>query len=654
MKTATNKIIALLAAGIALGATPDKAVNACSWAAENIKLTDGPEAGKFWNPDKTPEFQEIADLLATSSLSTQVWVRKSAQLGLTTFGVAWIGSLIDTSPDTMAVTLPTEIDVKNFNSETLQDTIEQSPSLSKKVKTNKSRSSEGSTSTLKKFPGGWLRLLGAHSASQLRRRTIKFLYNDEVDEYPLDLEKQGDPMKMLDARQIAFHKTGDYKKFCTSTPTIKGISRIDAGFENGDQRFRYVPCPHCRHFHTFDFWKLKYEKTWPHKAHYFCGECGGEITYQNQEWMRAAANGAHWRAHNEKGSYPSFHLDAMYSAFTTWDHMVAEWLTAEGSPEKLKTFYNLWLGQSFEVEGDAPDAEKLYNRRADYRPGVIPAGGLFLTLGADVQQNRIEIEVVAWGVGKTSYSVERGVLEGDTMQPHVWGLLAQVMAGEWRDAYGNKRKIEMACIDAGYRPQKVYEFCRARHNAIAIKGAHGHLSAVIGTPSKQDITASGAKRRRSVMLWPVGVWQLKAELYGLLNMEGPSESGGYPPGWCFFPNGDLYDMAFFQGLTSESLVDKIVRGTIHKVWVRNTKFRNEPLDCRVYAMAAAYKLGMGTFTADHWQNLVERFGGPPSRAQLDLLDDLTKPAPPKKVAAERPAGDLKTGRRVQGSGRSVN
>lgn len=640
------KAAALILAGFAAGIMPDKSVNACEWASTNMKVTDGPKAGKNFDPTLTPEFDEIAEVMKPGHPCTQAAVRKSSQLGLTTLGIAVVGTWIDTAPNTMAMVLPTAEDVKQFNAETLQELIQESPALRSKVKSQTSRSTKGSTTTLKRFTGGWLRLLGAHSAAGLRRKTIKYILADEVDEYPLDLEGQGDPMEMLHARQISFHKSGEYKIMLFSTPTIEGISRIDAAFEKGDQRFYFVPCPHCKHMHTYDFWKLKYEKKWPHNAHYFCAECGGQITYKDQAAMRAKESGARWIATNDNGGYPSFHLDAMYSGFTTWDHLVATFLKAEGSPEKLKTFYNLWLGRAFKVQSEAPDAEKLYNRRSDYAPGRIPAGGLFLTLGADVQQARIELEVVAWGIGKTSYSVERGVLTGDTMQPEVWAKLAQVLAGEWSDQYGRKRKIEMACIDAGYRPQKVYEFCRGRHNAIPIKGVGGHLAPLIGTPSKQDITPTGGKRRSSVMLWPLGTWQLKAELYGLLNMEGPSESGGYPPGWCYFPIGDLYDLTFFQGLTSEQLVDVPRRGYIDKVWTKNPKFRNEPLDCRVYAMAAAYQKGMGRFTPEDWQKLVE-LSGPPVKAQLDMLADLTATAPPPRTPARG------SGRNVGGEGRKV-
>lgn len=610
---------------LAASIMPARAIDPNDWGKANIKLVAGPMAGEAWDPAKTPFWREPLACLAVESPVNLVWIEKSTQVGFTQFALVWVGYLIDVAPATIMAVQPTGSDVKDFNAEQLGPTISASPALRMKVRVQKSRDGEGSTTLRKSFAGGYLVLVGGHAASGLRRRTIKYMWVDEADELPLDLEQQGDPMNMIEARQEAFIKSGDWKRLCGSTPTIDGQSRAADGFKGGDQRYYNVPCPHCRALHKLDFWKIQYSPSWPHNAHYFCDSCGGEICNHHLAWMEKEENGAAWVPENPGARYRSYHIEALYSQLTTWDHIVSQYLTAKDDPTKLKAFTNLVLARAFKVQGNAPDADKLYERREDYQPGQLPPGVLFLTAGVDIQQNRIEYEVVGWGVGKTSWSIDRGVIEGDTMTPLPWLGLAHIYNREFRDWQGNGRKIERMCVDAGYRPQYVYSWVRGRPRALAIKGAQDHMAPPIGTPTPQDITLEGQKRKHAVMLWPVGGWQLKAEFYGFLSVKC---EGGFPPGWCHFPSGDLYDVAFYQQLTSEQLVEQVKNGKVKLVWMRNTKFRNEALDCRVYAMAAAYHCGMGQWTPEYWAQLAAERGAPPEQAQLDLLAAMLAPKAP--------------------------
>ncbi len=164
------------------------------------------------------------------------------------------------------------------------------------------RSGQSSTALSKRFPGGSLTLTGANSAADLRSKTVQRVACDEIDEWPLDLDGQGDPMEMVDARQISFHATGDYKKFEASTPTIKGQSRIDSAFESGDQRYWQCPCPHCGTFQRLVFGGkdrdhgLKFNKEWPYEAHYVCSDCGCAIEHhQSVKWCRPGNGWLHAR-----------------------------------------------------------------------------------------------------------------------------------------------------------------------------------------------------------------------------------------------------------------------------------------------------------------------------------------------------------------------
>ena len=194
-------------------------------------------------------------------------------------------------------------------------------------------------------------------------------------------------MSMVDARMSAFDRTGDAKKLEFSTPTFKGMSRIDEAFESGDQRYFMLPCPHCGFTQRLVFENLKFENQYPYNAHYMCSDCGSLIEHHQKDEMLAKGE---WVAHNPgPGKHPSFSINALYSPLTTWDDIAKKWWDAQDDQQKLKAFRNLVLGESFEVDGEAPEAERLFNRRADYHKGSIPAGGLFLTAGVDVQADRL-------------------------------------------------------------------------------------------------------------------------------------------------------------------------------------------------------------------------------------------------------------------------
>ena len=93
----------------------------------------------------------------------------------------------------------------------------------------------------------------ASSPAQLRLKTVKKVFCDEVDEYDDDLEGQGDPLQLIAGRQMSFLASGTWKSAYVSTPTVKGASKIAEIYESGDRRRWYVPCPHCPERFVFEW-----------------------------------------------------------------------------------------------------------------------------------------------------------------------------------------------------------------------------------------------------------------------------------------------------------------------------------------------------------------------------------------------------------------
>jgi phage terminase large subunit GpA-like protein len=122
------------------------------------------------------------------------------------------------------------------------------------------------------------------------------------------------------------------------------------------------------------------------------------------------------------GRTAGFHLPSLYSpvGWFSWADAAEMYEQAVKAPDLMKGFVNTVLGLPFEEEAEAPEWRRLYERREGYRISIVPEGGLFLTAGVDVQKDRAEVEVVAWGGGKESWSLEYPVIEGDTARAEVW------------------------------------------------------------------------------------------------------------------------------------------------------------------------------------------------------------------------------------------
>lgn len=590
-----------------------------AWAKENLIVPDGPYAGEKINLSLTPYLVEPLDFFSDACPDNKAVIRKSAQTGFTLLAEAAAGFTIDIEPCALMIVQPTDGALTDFNREKLQKTIDLSPALRKKIAQQSSRSAQGSTTYSKKFPGGTLILGIATSTADLRSKTLKKIIKDEASEYPADLDGQGSPHAMIEARYESFRASGDWKELNISTPVIKGSCYIDEEFHKGDQRYWHMPCPGCGEKFYFKFGKnFVFEREYPYHA-YYVTECCGSIVEPHEkndlvkkgEWIATAP---------ALGKFRSYHFDAMTSPFVPWNLIAQRKVEADQDSSKLKTFENLVLGIAHEVKGDAPDYIKLMERREDYQYGVIPPQGLLLVVGCDVQHSGIWYETVAYGSDKQSWSIEHGFIEGETTD-HTQGAflkLAEIYDKIYPDSFGGHRQIDALSIDAGDggRANQVYAWTRARHRAFAIKGVPGWRAPAIGTPTQVSINLKGKKIKNGARLWPVGTWSLKAIYYDNLRKEGRKAGAEIdPPGYCHHHDG--CDEQYFKQQTAEFLKTIVNRGRSTQVWQETGP--NHLLDCRVYAMAMAEHLGLTRMTQDQWAKLSQIRGVTIEAKQPDLI-----------------------------------
>ncbi|MDD3029127.1 MAG: phage terminase large subunit family protein, partial [Alphaproteobacteria bacterium] len=280
-----------------------------------------------------------------------------------------------------------------------------------------------------------------------------------------------------------------------------------------------------------------------------------------------------------------FHLSGLNSPWLSWAQ-IAERKVAAKDDAAMKVYVNTIEARTWTEAGEAPDWQGLYDRREDYRIGTVPMGGLFLTAGVDVQKDRLEVEVVAWGRDRECWSVDYRVLSGDPVKQDVWLALDALLAESFTHASQVNMAIVKMAIDTGYATQEVYDWVRRQSSdrVIAVKGTD-RLGAIVGAPSHMDVMKNGKRKRRGLLVWPVGSSFGKSELYGCLRKDRPTdeqraEGEGFPAGYCHFPK---HGQEYFKQLTSERLVTvKDKRGFPRREW-HKLRERNEALDCRVYA-----------------------------------------------------------------------
>ena len=596
-------------AAAAAGARPDPLLTISQWADRYRWLSQraSAEHGR-WRTERTPYLREIMDCLSPMSLIERTVFMKGAQIGGTECGNNWMGYIIHQAPGPMMAVQPTVEMAKRNSKQRIDPLIEESEVLRKLVRDPRSRDS-GNTVLSKDFPGGVLVMTGANSAVGLRSMAARYLFLDEVDAYPGDVEGEGDPITLAMARTRTFARR---KVFLVSTPKITGMSRIESAYEESDQRKYWVPCPTCREFQILKFAQLRWPKGDPQSAVYVCEHCGQEIRNHQKHSMLARGE---WRAGAKgDGRTAGFHISSLYSpvGWFSWGDAAKQFEQAQKNPALLQVFVNTVLGETWTLLGEAPEWQKLYDRREDYKVGLVPRGGLFLTAGADVQKDRIEVEIAAWGRGKESWSVDYRVFEGDTSRAAVWEKLTGLLNESFTTESGLELPIMQLAVDSGFATIEVYQWARRQGGRVLVIKGDSRTPSLIGSASPVEVGPMGAKLKRGVRVWPVNSGMAKEELYRWLRQDRPTDEDvakgiPFPSGYCHFPR---YSEEYFKQITAEQLVTKIVKGYRRHEW-QKMRERNEALDCRVYARAAAGRVGIDRFQEKHWADLERRVGAPP-------------------------------------------
>lgn len=544
-------------------AIPDGGMTISKWAEAYRHVERSARPGK-WSNDVVPFLTEIMDVITEPEIREVVFM-KSSQVGGSELAVNTVGYFIHIDPTYLMYLAEQQDKASAWTDESFDTTVAGTDVLKNLVRDD----AKNNNQRIKRFPGGQLTIAWASSPAQLSSRPVRVIIFDEIDAYVVT--KEGDAIKLGEARQKTFNDTK--KTIKISSPRDRETSLIEPAYLAGDQREFYVPCPHCNEFQTLKWSNVKWETGEAESAYYVCDICGVMIDHEEKRDMLAKGR---WIAGAETKQIASFKINELYSPFTTWGDIAADFLVAKNHPDTLKVWTNTRMGETWKAE-ETIDYLDLELHREDYGNVEVPAGVLILTAGVDVQGDRLELEIVGWGKNRENWSIDYQVFEGSPALPDVWkDLKDALMKGYTGD--GRTFHVRAAAIDSGGgNTEDVYAFCKKHKGRgwFAVKGS--------SSPGNPLVKRGSLTKKERVRLWLVGTNTAKDEIFSFLRV---ADEGS--PGYCHYPNDDeKYGELYLKQLCSEKKITRVRMGQSYSIYEKvSASVRNEALDVRVYATAA--------------------------------------------------------------------
>ncbi|MGE6790882.1 phage terminase large subunit family protein [Pseudomonas guineae] len=584
------------------GLQPDPELWIDEWADEFMRIprdTGAAEPGPY-RTDRTPYAREPMRCLSPNHPAKRVVTKVASQMMKTQIALNWIGGCIHMAPANILMLLPS-LGLAKRVSGRVDKTIKATPVLRERVAAARSRDSRNTLDT-KEFEGGTLFATTAGSAANLAEVSARFVYGDEIDRWDVDVDDEGDPIELAETRGTTFGRNAKF--YFSSSPTIKGASRIEDLFLQGDQRHYYVPCPHCGEHQVLEWENLKWSDDYSWAGYLCCNPiCGVLIEEHHKGQMLAEGD---WRAHAEgDGETVSFTLSALYMppGWIAWADLAKQYVkallaSARGDLEPMQVFYNTRLARVWDSAQEMTKASELKARAEEYRLGTVPAGALILTAAVDTQGDRLELMVLGWGEGLERWVVDHQVIPHSPSDERTWALLDERLKVRYRHASGVELAICATAVDSGgHHTDEVYQFCRLRRwrNVFAIKGASKSGRPVIAQrPSKVDVTWKGTTEKQGVELWMIGTDTAKDWIYNRYHLNDG-------PGALHFSI-DLAD-DFYDQCVAERKITRYVKGYKRSEWVKGKADRNEALDLLVYNLAMAHYLSLHRYKEPEWARL---------------------------------------------------
>lgn len=534
------------------------------WIEGNIRLPSSlsatPGRMKLW-----PWQKEIADVMGDDT-HERVTVLKSARVGFSQLLTGVIGSYAVNDPSPILCVLPAEGDCRSLMVTNLEPTFSESPSLVDTLSDSRGRD----TIFERHFPGGHIKCVSAGAPRNLRGHTARIVILDEVDGFEVDLKGEGDPVNLAIRRSQTF---SNRKIIMGSTPVHEETSKVCTAYDLSDKRIYEVDCPHCGEPFEIQWKDIKWPEGKPSEAYCVCPSHGCVIEHSEKPSM---VEKGQWRATApDVTGHAGFKLNSLISTLpnAAWGRLAEEFLAAKKSPETLQTFVNTVLGDPWKDQlGAGLEASSLQSQALPFSLDAIPVDVELLTMGVDVQEDRLAIVALGFNSGQSKcFVLHHNETWGSPYEDHVWRDLDALQKRLFTREDGQLIKFGAVAIDAGSgsHMDTVLAYCRPRSRTFAVKGAGGFQRPII--------TAS---KTRGGQLQILGVDSIKKQLFDRFNARTPP---------IFFSN-ELPGQ-FYEELTSERLITKFSRGAPVRYWQRVPGRRAESLDAMGYAWAIRNLIG---------------------------------------------------------------
>lgn len=671
---------------LAASAEPPVELDVPTWSDEHRKIS--PESGARitgdWRSALAPYMIRPMICAGVDHPAPKVWMRWSAKTGKTQVSLNAIFHCIDTAPRSIAVITPTLQKAQDLEREVIAPSIRATTRISAKVMATKSRAGDGSTTRHKRFRGGFLKIINGGSESELQQSDVGLVVFEEPASYKRDVGGRGSPIKQGRGRTWAWGD--DAKEIGGGTPGFVGDCMVTEETEEGTFERFYVPCPDCGARQVL-LWENM--TTFEGRPHFVCQGCGTLIGHESKKEMLnvAFADGPpwygwvpcfesenpdnpapppcfpaeeieRWQGRDLEGRFPSFDgIWQAYSPFTHWPRIMSEFdsATKSGNPEDLVTFFQQVLGRPFESAYERPASDQLFETRAKAAAiaGVtrarIPSWAWSLTLTADVQGDRLEWAVWAWGQQRRGARIDAGVIPIRPEDPRAWSELAEITQRQYEGPHIRPIGFDRIGVDTGgHHTNEAYLFCSGRPNTMALKGAKP-LDALPLTQGNVVKAKIGGRTVARTQLFLVGTHKVKKTVYfGLAQTLASIEAGELLPGALMLePEATERD---YQQLTAEVLLPPDPgKGRKVEVWERQpVGAANEQLDMAVYAWALAWSFLPDVMREEDWDRLIaDRRRDPKRDGELPLETLWSAP----HAAAQASDEDANGGRAAPGDQR---
>ncbi len=645
---------------LAIAATPEQELTVSEWADRYRKISaeSGSPFPGDWSTSRVPYLREMQDCLHPDHPARRVTARFSAQCGKSEVHVNWFGFIVDRAPGSIMMVFPSLDEATKFNRVKLQTSIDASPQIRHRVRPENSRDEASSTTSFKRFAGGFAQIVTASSSKGLQMVSIRYLGMDEVSEYPLDTDGRGSPIEQARARQKAF---GDLaKEYACSTPGTMGDCRISAMFEDGDRRFHYLPFPCCGSYQRLRFEHMQAPSEMTRgRVTFACQACGELVDQVSRTEMLAKGRWVPTRVEigdpeipdvieaaeidrfavapcsgRVRSWQPSYAMWSAYSPFEAWLDIWNRYVASKGDALKEKAFKQQDLGEPYDPTSDAPDHEKLLKVRRFWKKGVVPYPVAALTGMIDVQGSpaRFEWGVWGWAPGFQGYLVDAGIIPGPIDGDEAWAAIDALVSRQFPTDAGRLVPPIAWGMDTGFSTQLLYDRLTRRGTIAATKGLPESGKPPVHR-TVADLKDEFGRRiaGRKITLALLGTFDLKTSVYsGLRNLvAGPDASGNYPRGTLHLP--DWIGEDYLKQITAETCVDpreqakgNAKRALLQKPgerreWVKRPHAANEALDIVVGARALAWEQGAGSIDAQQWANLVADLHRPSEAHEVGLF-----------------------------------